>query len=76
MRGCAPQNSGTRRPGSIRYLGELPEVVAGKSDITALYTAKFGAPAVGDRLFIQSNQLEAGWQDLPKAYTGVVPVAS
>jgi hypothetical protein len=76
VRACAPQNSGTRRPGSIRYLGELPEVVAGKSDITALYTAKFGVPAVGDRLFIQSNQLEAGWQDLPVAFSKLVPASS
>jgi hypothetical protein len=76
VRACAPQNSGTRRPGSLRYLGELPEVVAGKSDLTALYTAKFGAPAVGDRLFIQSNQLEAGWQDLPVAFTGLVPASA
>jgi len=76
VRGCAPQNSGTRRPGSIRYLGELPEVVAGKADITALYVAKFGTPAAGDRLFLQSNQLENGWQDLPIAFTGLVPASS
>ena len=76
VRAAAPQNSGTRRPMSIRYLGELPEVVAGKSDLTALYTAKFGAPVAGQRIFVQSNQLEAGWQDLPKAFTGVVPAAS
>jgi len=76
VRAAAPQNSGTRRPMSIRYLGELPEVVAGKSDITALYTAKFGAPVAGQRIFVQSNQLEAGWQDLPKAFTGIVPASS
>jgi hypothetical protein len=76
VRAAAPQNSGTRRPMSIRYLGELPEVVAGKSDLTALYTAKFGAPVAGQRIFVQSNQLEAGWQDLPKAFTGIVPASS
>ena len=76
VRAAAPQNSGTRRPMSIRYLGELPAVEAGKADITALYTAKFGAPVAGQRLFIQSNQLEAGWQDLPIAFTGLVPASS
>ena len=76
VRACAPQNSGTRRPGSIRYLGELPEVTAGKSDITAIYTAKFGAPAVGDRIFVQSNQMESGFQDLPKAYSALVPAST
>jgi hypothetical protein len=34
--GAAPQRSGTRVPVSIRYLGELHDVVAGKADITAL----------------------------------------
>jgi hypothetical protein len=76
VRAAAPQNSGTRRPMSIRLLGELPEVQTGKSDITALYTAKFGTPAVGQRIFIQSNQLEDGWQDLPLAFTGLVPASS
>jgi len=76
VRAAAPQNSGTRRAMSIRYLGELPEVVAGKSDITALYTAKFGAPVEGDRIFIQSNQMESGFQDLPQVFTGLVPASS
>ena len=61
---------------SIRFLGELPEIVAGKADITALYTAKFGAPTVGQRIFVQSNQLQDGWQDLPLAFTGLVPASS
>jgi hypothetical protein len=76
VRACSPMNSGTRRPGSIRFLGELPEVAGGLSDITALYTAKFGVPAVGQRLFVQANQMLDGWQDLPKAFTALVPAAS
>ena len=76
VRAAAPQNSGTRRPMSIRYLGELPAVEAGKADITALYTAKFGAPVAGQRLFIQSNQMLDGWQELPIAFTGLVPAAT
>ena len=67
IRACAPQNSGTRRPGSIRYLGELPEVTAGFSDITAIYTAKFGVPAVGDRIFVQSNQMESRLSGPPES---------
>jgi hypothetical protein len=76
VRACSPMKSGTRRPGSIRYLGELPEIVGGKADITALYTAKFGVPAVGQRIFVQSNQLDGGWQDLPKAYSALIPASS
>ncbi len=76
VRAAAPQNSGTRRPMTIRYLGELPEVQTGKADITALFTAKFGVPVAGQRLFIQSNQLLDGWQELPVAFTGLVPASS
>ncbi len=76
VRAAAPQNSGTRRPMSIRVLGELPEVAAGKADITALFTAKFGAPVAGQRVFVQTNQLKDGWQDLPLAFTGIVPASS
>ena len=73
---AAPQNSGTRRPMNLNYLGELPEVVAGKSDITTLYTAKFGAPVAGQRIFVSSRQMKDGWQDVPKAFSGVVPASS
>jgi hypothetical protein len=70
------QKSGTRRMITRRLLGELPEVVAGKADITALFTAKFGAPQAGDRIFIQSVQMLDGWQDVRLQFTGIVPAAS
>ena len=73
---AAPQKSGTRRAVAINYLGELPEVVAGKADITALYTAKYGVPSVGNRIFVQSQQSLDGWKDVPGAYTAVVPASS
>ena len=37
---------------------------------------KFGVPVAGQRLFIQSNQLLDGWQELPVAFTGLVPASS
>jgi hypothetical protein len=74
--GCAPQNSGTRRPLSWRYLGELPEAQAGKANLTALYAAKFGTPVAGDRIFIASQQMESGWEDIKLQFTGLVPASS
>lgn len=76
VRAAPPQNSGTRRPITWRTLGELPEIQTGKADITALFTAKFGAPQVGQRVFIQSYQMENGWTDVGKTYTGVIPASS
>jgi hypothetical protein len=73
---CSPQKSGTRRPASWRFLGELPEVVAGKADLTTLYAAKFGAPVAGDRIFVKSVQMQDGYQDVGLMFSGVVPASS
>ena len=61
---------------SLNYLGELPEVSGGYAVITTLYTAKYGVPAVGHRIFISSQQMLDGWEDVAKAFTGVVPASS
>jgi hypothetical protein len=74
--GCAPQKSGTRRPVSWRYLGELPEVQTGKSVITTLYENKFGAPVAGERIFIKSEQMLSGYKDNGVVFSGIVPAAS
>jgi len=73
---AAPQKTGVRSSVKLNYLGELPEVVSGKADITSLYTAKFGAPVAGQRIFVSSQQMLDGWKDIAKAYTGVVPASS
>jgi len=71
-----PQSPGRYAVGNFNYLGELPEVVAGKSDITALYASKFGAPAAGQKVYIRSKQMESGYEDLPHQWSGIVPASS
>ena len=71
-----PKSAGRFRPSDYFYLGELPEVVSGKADITALYTAKFGAPAAGQKVFVRSKQVVDGYDDLPHQWSGIVPAAS
>ena len=73
---AAPQSAGRFAVNDYRYLGELPEVVSGKADITALYTAKFGAPAAGQKVFVRSKQVVDGYDDLPHQWSGIVPAAS
>ena len=58
------------------YILYLPEVQNGKANITALYAAKFGAPAVGQKVFIRSKQMESGYEDLPHQWSGTVPASS
>lgn len=71
-----PQKSGVRSSVKFNFLGELPEVVTGKADITSLYAAKFGTPAVGQRIFVRSQQMLDGWKDVPKMFHALVPAAS
>jgi len=71
-----PKSAGRFRPSDYFYLGELPEVVSGKADITALYTAKFGAPVAGQKVFVRSKQILDGYDDLPHQWSGIVPAAS
>ncbi len=73
---AAPQSAGRFSMPNFCYLGELPEVQTGKSDITALYASKFGAPAVGQKVFIRSKQMESGYEDLPHQWSGIVPASS
>ena len=44
-------------------------------DINALYAARFGAPAVGKRVFIRTVQQINGWQDQPQTFSARVPPA-
>ncbi len=73
---AAPQSPGRYARPPFNYLGELPEVVGGKADITSLYSAKFGLPAAGQKVFIQSKQMESGYEDLPHQWSGIVPTSS
>ena len=49
---------------------------SGLQGFATLYTAKFGAPVAGQRIFVSSQQMLDGWKDIAKAYTGVVPASS
>jgi hypothetical protein len=73
--GTAPGSAGAYFPGRFVFLGLLPDPVAGISDITSLYVARYGIPQVGMRVFIQTRQQINGWQDLPKKTTAVAPKA-
>jgi hypothetical protein len=71
--GTAPGSAGATFPGRFVYLGLLPEPVAGVSDISELYVARYGVPPVGTRVFIHTRQQISGWQDTTKQTTAVVP---
>ena len=73
LRGSSPQHSGVRALPSLRILGMVPAPAAGKSYITALYTARYGVPAVGSRIFVQCALTQDGWMGPAMSFTAVVP---
>mgnify|MGYP001476057164 FL=1 len=54
----------------------LPAPVAGACDITSLYTARYGSPPVGTKVFVRVNQNVNGWEDMPVEASAIVPGAA
>ena len=76
LRASAPQRSGVRRAPSMVILGMCPTPAQGSADITSLYVARFGVPAVGARLFVQANLVTDGWQGPKSQFSEVVPASA
>ncbi len=60
----------------FRILGTCPAAVAGSADITDLYTARYGAPKAGTKVYVQVNQVVDGWESLPRTYSAIVPAGA
>jgi hypothetical protein len=73
VRGSKPLSSAVRSVPNVVVLGICPAPVLGSCDITALYTAEYGVPTVGKRVFVQCNQYLDGYQSLPVTFSAVVP---
>lgn len=75
MRASAPCSAGIARTPRQVIIGTVPEPVLGSSDITALYTARYGVPDVTSRLFVTCNQFIDGWESQLVTFTAIVPAA-
>jgi hypothetical protein len=73
IRASAPQSNGRWCLPSCNIIGQCPAPVLGKADITAMYTAIYGTPAVGDKLFFQVYQVTDGHESQPQTFWFVVP---
>ena len=77
LRACAPENSGCRRAVGYRVLGTLGSPAAdGYVDVTSAYTGRFGAPAVGKRVFVSVNACVNGYEGIPLVFSARVPAAA
>jgi len=73
LRGAAPCSAGIERLPRVVVLGSVPAATSGVSDITSLYQARFGYPAVGSRVFVTCNQWINGWESPQVTFTAIVP---
>ncbi|HVM50178.1 MAG TPA: hypothetical protein VMU04_19270, partial [Candidatus Acidoferrum sp.] len=76
LRACPPQNSGCRRGVGYRVLGKLDSPQNGYVDITSAYTGRFGAPAVGQRVFVSVNACVNGYEGIPLVFSARVPAGA
>jgi hypothetical protein len=76
VRASRPLSQGREKLNDFRVLGMCPAPLQGASDITSLYTARFGVPAAGTKVFVRVNQLVNGWEDLPLTFAAIVPAST
>jgi hypothetical protein len=76
VRGAAPLSQGRETCRDFRVLGMCPAAVAGSADITGLYTARYGVPPVGKKVYVQANQFVDGWESQPTSFWAIVPAAT
>ena len=76
VRGSAPVSQGRETWDSFRVLGTCPAAAQGSADITGIYTARYGVPPAGKKVFVRVNQFVDGWEDLPVTFSAIVPAAN
>ena len=76
IRGSAPISQRRQTCSDYRVLGTCRAAVQGSADITSLYTARYGQPLVGKKVYIQVNQVVDGWESLPRTFWGIVPASA
>lgn len=73
--GAAPTKSGVHRVPALYVLGTCPAPAQGSAAITSLYTAKFGVPPVGSKVFIGAYVMDSGFKGPQSVFSALVPAA-
>jgi hypothetical protein len=74
--GAKPCSAGISKSPGVVLLGTLGSPSSGAIDITSAYTGRYGSPAVGKKVFVKVVQNINGWEDVPRAFSAIVPAAS
>jgi hypothetical protein len=73
LRASAPKSPGVGVCREFRIIGMCPAPVAGWADITGLYTAQYGQPAAGRKIFVRVSSMVSGFESLPREFFAQVP---
>jgi hypothetical protein len=76
VRGAKPLSQGRETCNDFRVLGMCPTPAQGSADITSLYTARYGVPPVGKKVYVQVNQVVDGWESLRRSFWAIVPASA
>jgi len=76
VRASAPVSAGREQCGGYRILGMCPTPAQGSADITSLYTARYGVPAAGTKVFVSVSLMVDGWEDIPAKFSAIVPASA
>ena len=71
--GQEPCSRGRYQRRNVSYLGLLPPPIGGLSDITPLYTTRFGDPRPAQKIFLVTCQQKDGWKGLDQETSATVP---
>jgi hypothetical protein len=71
--GQEPCPSGRSKRRNVAYLGLVPPPTGGMTEITHLYTARYGEPRPGRKVFIVTCQQKNGWKGLDRETSAIVP---
>jgi hypothetical protein len=76
VRASEPVSAGREKCGGYRILGMCPTPAQGSADITSLYTARYGVPPAGTKVFVSVSLMVDGWEDIPAKFSAIVPASA
>ena len=76
VRAAAPKNAGVSKASGLAFIGACPAPAQGSSDITTLYTLKWGIPPVGKRIFVACQKMDSGIMGPKRSFDALVPASA
>ncbi len=73
LRASSPKSAGVGICREFRIIGMCPAPEAGLAEVTALYTACFGPPPAGRRIFLRASTMVSGFESPPRQFHALVP---